>query len=128
VYNTYEGENMKTKIKKPRGKPFRKGDLRINRKGAPKREQSWAGILREIGDMTGPQVSAWGVGMLKEFSTLPPGLTLKYLVGLHAYASLLRDFSPGVWSTLMERTDGRVVTPIETRVMGEEPLQIIMDR
>jgi len=100
---------------KPRGKPFQKGgDPRINLAGAPKRGDSWAETIKAIGEMDGPSIAALWDTQHKEFVKLPSGITMKQLVVMTVYASLLREPSPGNWRELMERADGKVTIPIET--------------
>lgn len=101
--------------KKPRGKPFQKGgDSRINLNGAPKRGDSWAETIKAIGEMDGPSIAALWDTQNREFGKLPEGITMKQLVVMTVYASLLREPSPGNWRELMERADGKVTIPIET--------------
>jgi hypothetical protein len=112
------------------GKPFKKNnpltgekDSRINRSGAPKKSDSWAQSLRIVGDMTGPEVARWGTSTAREFGRLPPGLTLKVLVCLNVYASLLHDFSASTWRELMSRTDGSLGDILESRLLALEAAQ-----
>src|SRR5689334_386806 len=50
------GQNRR---KMPKGKPFVKGDPRINRKGAPPRGQSWQDTIKRITDMTREEAIAY---------------------------------------------------------------------
>jgi hypothetical protein len=116
----------KTKKRRGPGRPFKKGkgadrDSRINTAGAPPREESYAGTFRAIGDMAGEQLAEWGAEQLKEFRKLPPGVTLKTMTCLWAFASLARDFSPGVWNSIMDRVDGKV-GDVEDRLRALEKL------
>ena len=111
--------------KRGTGKPFKKGkgperDPRINAAGAPKGE-SWRSVLNELLAMDGPSVTAWASDQAKEFQKLPAGVPLRSLVCLWAIASLSRDFSPGVWTALMDRTDGKV-GDFEARIRALEAL------
>lgn len=96
------------------GKPFVKGDKRINLNGAPKRGDSWAETIKAIGEMDGPSIASLWDTQHKEFSKLPAEITMKQLVVMTVYASLLREPSPGNWRELMERAEGKVSVPIET--------------
>ena len=107
--------NTQASAKKKRGpgKPFTKGDPRINVKGAPKRGESWAETIKKIGELDGPSVAALWDTQHKEFAKLPEGITMKQLVVMTVYAALLREPSPGNWRELMERADGKVKGEVE---------------
>jgi hypothetical protein len=85
-----------------------------NPAGAPKRGDSWAETIKAIGEMDGPGIAALWDTQHKEFAKLPEGITMKQLVVMTVYASLLREPSPGNWRELMERADGKVSLPVET--------------
>jgi hypothetical protein len=119
----------KTKKRRGPGRPFRKNDPktgerdeRINREGAPPRSESFAGCLRELLALDGPAVEVWAGKQAKEFSKLPAGVPLRSLVCLWAVASLSRDFTSGVWTALMDRTDGRLGDVLEDRLRALEKL------
>lgn len=105
------GVKQSANRKRGPGKPFSKDDPRINRKGRPPKGNSWAENLRLIQSADGPTIAAWA-DHLREFKRLPEGVSLQTLVCANAFASLLRDFSPGVWNLIMERTDGKTPLPV----------------
>lgn len=85
-----------------------------NPAGAPKRGDSWTETIKAIGEMDGPAIAAMWDTQHKEFSKLPQGISMKMLVVMTVYASLLREPSPGNWRELMERAEGKVALPVET--------------
>ena len=94
--------------KKPRGKPFTgKNDPR-NGDGAPKRGESWAELIKSIGEMDGKQVADFAGKLGREFNTLPQGVTLKTLVVIRVYGALLNDPQPGLLGAFMDRAEGKV--------------------
>lgn len=98
------------KRKAPRSawKPGQSGNLA----GAPKRGQSWAEIITEIGNMTGPEVSKFAGKLGKEFATLEPGVTLKTLVVVRVYGQMLNEPSPGLLNSFMDRVEGKPNQPL----------------
>jgi len=84
-----------------------------NPKGAPRRGESWAELLSSIGKMTGPELAKHWDTKAKELNKLPKDVTLKELVVISAYVSLLRDFSGSIWDKMMDRSEGKVTQPIE---------------
>ena len=120
---------MAEKKKRGPGKPFKKNDpetgevdARINRNGAPPRSETFAGCLRELLAMDGPQIQEWAGKQAAEFSKLPAGVPLRSLVCLWAIASLSRDFTSGVWNAIMDRTDGKLGDALEARLLALEKL------
>lgn len=87
-----------------------------NPKGGPKRGQSWAEIIRELGDLDGPTVAERAGAMAADFRKMPSGITLKELVALRVYHTLTNDPSPGLLNAFMERAEGKVMQPIEQTV------------
>jgi hypothetical protein len=98
------------KRKAPRSawKPGQSG----NPLGAPKRGQSWAEIITEIGNMTGPEVAKLAGKMGKEFVTLEPGVTLKTLVVIRVYGQMINEPSPGLLNSFMDRVEGKPNQPV----------------
>ncbi len=97
---------------KPRGKPWPKG-VSGNPAGAPKRGQSWAELIKELGELDGTQAAQRAGFLAKQFRGLTPGVTLKELVVLRVYASLIDDPQPGLLNAFMERAEGKVVQPVD---------------
>lgn len=83
-----------------------------NPTGAPKRGQSWAEIVKEIGDLTGPEIAA-KVGQWSQYMAgLPGDVTVKTLVVIRAYEALLKDPDPKLLIALMDRAEGKPIQPI----------------
>jgi hypothetical protein len=102
---------MKEKAGK-RGNPkWVKGGKSPNPTGRPKDGESWASIIKAVGDMYPSDLIAFiGVDndlgrMLKQ---LPQNVQMKYLVTARVFSSLLFEPSHGLWKELMERAEGKV--------------------
>ena len=100
---------------------FKKGHSG-NPKGRPKDGESWASIIKSVGDMYPADIVAF-VGekndlgrMLKK---LPQDVQMKYLVVSRIFSSLMFEPSSSLWKELMERADGKVVTPVDLKHSGE---------
>ena len=100
---------------------FKKG-FSGNPKGRPKDGESWAAIIKSVGDMYPADIVAF-VGerndlgrMLKK---LPQDVQMKYLVVSRIFSSLMFEPSSSLWKELMERADGKVVTPVDMKHSGE---------
>ena len=94
--------------KKPRGKPFTgKGDPR-NGDGAPKRGESWAEIIKQVGDMTPKEAANMCRAVAGKLATIGDGVTLKQAVVLRVFAALMFDPQPGLLNSFMERAEGKV--------------------
>jgi hypothetical protein len=95
-------------VKRGPGGKWAKGTPSPNPDGAPKRGDSWAETIKLIGEMDGPSIAALWDTQQREFAKLPDGITMKQLVVMTAYATLLRETSPGNWREMMDRADGPV--------------------
>ena len=95
-----------TKVKRTSWKPGRSG----NPKGRPPDGESWAGLLRAVGNMTaGDVVRFIETGCLTAaFRSMPQHLQLKILVVLRVYQSLICDPQAAILKEVMERTDGKI--------------------
>lgn len=96
-----------------------------NPAGAPKRGQSWKELIAEIGDMTGQEVAASANFLPAQFKDMPPNVTLKELVVLRVFASLINEPTPGLLTALMERVEGKVAQAVEVSGKNGEPISII---
>jgi hypothetical protein len=104
--------NSKATAKKKRGpgKPFEKGKSG-NPKGRPKDGESWAAIIKSVGDMYPADILAF-VGetndLGRQLKSLPAGVQMKYLVTARIYAALMFEPTSGLWNGLMDRAEGKV--------------------
>jgi hypothetical protein len=105
--------------KKPRGKPFPKG-VAQNPKGAPKRGESWAEIIKRIGDMTPIEAADHANEVAKQLRKIGGGITLKEAVVVRVYASLLFEPTASLLNTFMERAEGKITEPIDLTSKGEK--------
>lgn len=108
--------------KRPRGKPFTgKNDPRNNLTGAPKRGESWAEIIKRIGELTPSEAATRSLELAQQLLKIGDGVTLKEAVVLRVYSSLLFEPQPGLFNAFMERTEGKVKQPIEVDDLREKP-------
>ena len=95
--------------------PFKKGQSG-NPKGRPKDGESWAGIFREIGDLTPAGAGELGTEIGKRLSQNygKTELNLRKLLALRLYDAALFDPQPGIVNIIIEREDGKVKDVVET--------------
>ena len=114
--------------KKPRGKPFAgKDDPRNNTAGAPKRGESWAEIIKRIGDMTPKEAAEHARIIAGKLASMGDGITLKEAVVVRVYASLLFEPQPGLLNSFMERAEGKVVNQVDVTTGGEAITKVIFE-
>lgn len=102
---------------KKRGNPaWVKGGKSPNPAGRAKDGESWAAIIKSVGDMYPADIIAF-VGknndLGKMLAQLPQDVQMKYLVTARVFSSLMFEPSSGLWKELMERAEGKVETPIK---------------
>ncbi len=92
------------------GKGFVKGDPRINRKGAPRRGQTWQEAVKRITDMTREEAIAY-VGPTskigKQLKELSPEMPLKDAIIFATIIAYGREPNARMLSALMDREDGK---------------------
>lgn len=96
---------------KPRGKPWPKG-VSGNPRGAPKRGESWAELIKRVGEMTPVEAAERCVALAQQFLQYGDGATLKETTVLRVYAALLFEPQPGLLNAFMERAEGKVAQPV----------------
>lgn len=87
-----------------------------NPKGRPAEGESWAAIIKEISAMTaGDIIKLVGRNndLGKQLAALPKNVMLKRLVVARVLAALMFEPSPGLWSALMDRAEGKVKDELE---------------
>ena len=113
--------NMTTAKKKPRGKPFEKGDPRINRSGAPRSGLSWREILDQIGNLDGAEALERAGRIFADLKKYPNGVTLKELAAISYYIRMINDPNGSLLTAVADRTDGKVKDNVDV-TSGNEPL------
>jgi hypothetical protein len=114
VNSANNGETVK-KRKAPGG-AWKKG-VSGNPKGAPRRGESWAEIIKRIGDMTPIEAADHANEIAKQLRKIGGELTLKEAVVVRVYAALLFEPQASLLNTFMERAEGKVVQPVEGNVI-----------
>ena len=102
---------------KKRGNPnWVKGGKSPNPSGRPKDGESWAAIIKSVGDMYPADLIAF-IGKNNDLgrmlSKLPQDVQMKYLVTARVFSSLMFEPSSGLWKELMERSEGKVSDRLE---------------
>ena len=97
---------------KKRGNPnWQKGGKSPNPTGRPKDGESWAAIIKSVGDMYPADLIAF-IGKDNDLgqmlAQLPANVQMKYLVTARVFSSLMFEPSHGLWKELMERSEGKV--------------------
>ena len=114
--------NTKTSAK-PRGKPWKKGQSG-NPRGAPKRGESWAEIIKRIGDMTPSEAAEHARTIAGKLKTIGDGLTLKEAVVVRVYAALLFEPSASLLNAFMERAEGKVKELVDVKADSKVELVV----
>ena len=110
---------------KKRGNPnWKKGGESPNPAGRPKDGESWAAVIKAVGDMYPADIIAFvgeknDLGMM--LKKLPKNVQMKYLVTSRIFASLLFEPSSGLWKELMERSEGKVQDKLDV-TSGDKPI------
>lgn len=105
--------------KKVRGKPFPKG-VAQNPRGAPKRGESWAEIIKRIGDMTPIEAADHAKAIANKLRVMGDGITLKEAVVVRVYAALLFEPTSSLLNTFMERAEGKVTEHVDLTSKDEK--------
>jgi len=99
-----------------------------NPKGRPKDGESWAAIIKSVGDMYPTDLLAF-IGFDNDLGRmlqqLPKNVQMKYLVTARVFSSLLFEPSAGLWKELMERVDGKVTERVD--VSSENGIKFIVE-
>lgn len=104
----------------PTGKRKRGGKTRTswkpgqsgNPKGAPKRGESWAELIKLYGEMTPEEIAEKAKTIAGQLKKIGGGISMKEAVIIRVFAALMFEPTKGLWDSLMERTDGKVPQPV----------------
>lgn len=110
----------KTEKRKIPPKAWKKGQSG-NPKGRPKDGESWAGIIKSVGDMFPADLIAF-IGKDNDLGRmlvqLPQNVQMKYLVTARVFSALMFEPTSGLWKELMERVDGKVADKLDLNSQG----------
>ena len=105
-----QGKGIKNP-KKRNATTWTKGMPSPNPKGRPKDGESWAHVIKEMSNMTPDDILAM-VGTATDlgvaFASMPRHGQMKYLVTARVLSSLMFEPTAGLWTGLMERSEGKV--------------------
>lgn len=110
------------KPKNKGGNPkWKKGMPSPNPTGRPKDGESWAAIIKTVGDMY-PADLVLFIGkdndLGRMLAQLPQGTQMKYLVTARVFASLMFEPTSSLWKDLMDRAEGKVEQPIKANIVS----------
>ena len=95
-----------------------------NPKGGPKRGESWAEIIKIVGDLTPKEAADMSQAVAGKLRSIGDGVTLKQAVVLRVFAALMFEPQPGLLNAFMERVDGKVKDQVELSGDEEKPITI----
>lgn len=90
-----------------------------NPKGGPKRGQSWAETIKEIGNLTPDEAKEISRKIFAQVN-LGSEITLREAVVMRVFAGLLFDPTPGNFRELMDRADGPVKGAVKIETWQDE--------
>lgn len=102
---------------KKRGNPaWTKGGKSPNPAGRPKDGESWASVIKAVGEMYPDDLLAF-IGrdndLGREIAQLPKGVQMKYLVTARVFAALMFEPTSALWKELVERAEGKVTERVD---------------
>ena len=109
--------------RKPPKTAWKKGQSG-NPSGAPKRGESWAEIIKYVGDLTPNEAAEMSQQVAGKLRSIGDGVTLKQAVVLRVFAALMFEPQPGLLNAFMERTEGKVKDQVELSGDEEKPITI----
>lgn len=114
--NTRSTDKPKRKAPKTAWKPGQSG----NPNGAPKRGEAWSEIIKKYGDMTPVEIAEAASSVAGQLKKIGGGITMKEAVVIRIFAALMFEPTQGLWTSLMERTDGKVLQAVDLTTKGEK--------
>jgi hypothetical protein len=92
------------------GKPWPKG-VSGNPKGRPPDGESWAAIIREVGNMTGNDVAEWFDAYRKDCERLGK-VQFKHAIVARVFLDLLHEPKAALFNAIMDRAEGKLAQPV----------------
>ena len=109
-----------------RGNPNWKKGQSGNPSGRPRDGESWAAIIKSVGDMYPSDIIAF-VGENNDLGSalkqLPQNVQMKYLITARVFAQLMFEPTQGLWKELMERAEGKVKDQVDL-TSGDKPITV----
>lgn len=107
---------------KKRGNPNWKKGQSGNPAGRPKDGESWSAIIAAVGNSYPEDILEF-IGKDNDLgqmiAQLPKKVQLKYLTTIRIYAALLFEPTSGLWTGLMDRSEGKVADRVDLTSNGE---------
>lgn len=97
-----------------------------NPNGAPKRGESWAEIIKRVGEYTPQEAAEKSIELSRQFLKVGEGVTLKEAVVMRVYGALLFEPQPGLLNAFMERTEGKIKDELELKGDKTAPLEVVI--
>lgn len=92
-----------------------------NPAGRPSTGESWADLIKRIGNMTPAQAAKHCRAVAGQLASIGDGVTLKEAVIMRVYASLLFEPQPGLLNSFMDRAEGKVADKLELNDLRDKP-------
>lgn len=108
-------------------KPWPKG-VSGNPKGAPRRGESWAEVIKRISELTPSEAAQMSLELSKKLLSIGDGVTLKQAVVLRVYSALLFDPDARLFNAIMDRAEGKVTQAITVEdVTGKADSELVTE-
>jgi len=115
-----QGKNSEVGYKHPpKDKQFKSGAPSPNPKGRPKNEASITYWLNKFQGMSPLEVAEACEVYAKEFRKFKGEMTTASIIAARALLTLMNETEAKVFATILDRTDGKLVTPIATMTWKE---------
>lgn len=122
--NTKVSANKKPSKRKPPAHAWKPGQSG-NPKGAPKRGESWAEIIKRVGDMTPVEAATHSLELGKQLLNYGNSITLKEAVVMRVYGALLFEPTGGLFSALTNRAEGMPNQSLNVNSQDNKTIQIV---
>ena len=92
-----------------------------NPAGRPATGESWAELIKKIGDMSPKQAAEHCKAIAGQLAPIGDAVTLKEAVVMRVYAALLFEPQAGLLNSVMERAEGKVADKVEVYDWRKDP-------